>query len=683
MANRIQLRRGTAEQWAAANPILAQGEPGIESDTGKQKFGNGTSRWNSLTYASKGDRGPAGPVSDSQIAEQVTAPNSETRTALNATFGPDVQAAAAPMRAAYVAAQTREVLAPLAAAGVRMRPAALAAVGTSAPTYTDIIGMLSDGVRKVFTNSGFNASQIGVSTDGVTFTWGKNIAGGNGIATSLVETPGGEVLVSVKHRDNLPGKVWRSTGWNPATANAASWAATLTASGAAVHFDGRWCLTQRSVAPGWSARAGAIFVAEYGNHINEAATPTEAAIRAYMSEDDGATWATIFDARDHNVDTNVHIHGLAYDPWDDRVLITVGDNANAGVYYCNGEDLSGVTAADWSVISGTGGSSAKQATTVIPMAASLILLSDSPNSAIRSIPRYGYRGYAASQDLLSIATGGTAVIGAHAYQSSILGPLLMSVYSSASSGPPAIYATLDGKNISTVYSESSSITSGPGLTSVVGPDKNGKIWFNRNMSGSGSLVQGTYTQTDPATSGASTVETINATSAARWGLLGHTYPVHEAGSTTTALASGTLYVMKVTAEADAALGGRTVRLWQNTASSGLTLAKAAVFDASGVKLGSDSADQSASLNGSGTSTRNIAVGSFPIIKGNVYYIAFLVVGGAGPILVRTSNSGAANAGLSGADLLWSTNGTGLTDMPATITPASASSQPIAMWFGLL
>lgn len=50
MANRIQHRRDTAAAWAAANPILAAGEPAIESDTKKRKLGDGTTAWNSLGY---------------------------------------------------------------------------------------------------------------------------------------------------------------------------------------------------------------------------------------------------------------------------------------------------------------------------------------------------------------------------------------------------------------------------------------------------------------------------------------------------------------------------------------------------------------------------------------------------------------------------------------------------------
>ena len=50
MAVQIQLRRGTAAQWTSANPTLASGEIGIETDTKKEKVGDGTTAWNSLGY---------------------------------------------------------------------------------------------------------------------------------------------------------------------------------------------------------------------------------------------------------------------------------------------------------------------------------------------------------------------------------------------------------------------------------------------------------------------------------------------------------------------------------------------------------------------------------------------------------------------------------------------------------
>ena len=46
----MQQRRGTAAQWTAANPTLAAGEIGFETDTSKFKMGNGSSAWTALTY---------------------------------------------------------------------------------------------------------------------------------------------------------------------------------------------------------------------------------------------------------------------------------------------------------------------------------------------------------------------------------------------------------------------------------------------------------------------------------------------------------------------------------------------------------------------------------------------------------------------------------------------------------
>lgn len=52
MAVKIQFRRDTAAAWTAANPVLAAGELGLETDTTYYKIGNGSTAWNSLAYGS-------------------------------------------------------------------------------------------------------------------------------------------------------------------------------------------------------------------------------------------------------------------------------------------------------------------------------------------------------------------------------------------------------------------------------------------------------------------------------------------------------------------------------------------------------------------------------------------------------------------------------------------------------
>lgn len=51
MATKVQIRGDNAAVWVTVNPILAEREMGLEKDTKKFKFGDGTTAWNSLPYA--------------------------------------------------------------------------------------------------------------------------------------------------------------------------------------------------------------------------------------------------------------------------------------------------------------------------------------------------------------------------------------------------------------------------------------------------------------------------------------------------------------------------------------------------------------------------------------------------------------------------------------------------------
>ena len=75
MADKIQIRRDTAANWTSANPTLAQGELGLETDTSKIKAGTGSTAWTSLGYYTLGVSGvPAasitGTISQSQLAAE-------------------------------------------------------------------------------------------------------------------------------------------------------------------------------------------------------------------------------------------------------------------------------------------------------------------------------------------------------------------------------------------------------------------------------------------------------------------------------------------------------------------------------------------------------------------------------------------------------------------------------------
>ncbi len=69
MAVTIQMRRDTAAAWTSANPTLAQGELGLETDTTYYKIGNGSTAWTSLAYGSIQGAIPSSTVTSSMIVD--------------------------------------------------------------------------------------------------------------------------------------------------------------------------------------------------------------------------------------------------------------------------------------------------------------------------------------------------------------------------------------------------------------------------------------------------------------------------------------------------------------------------------------------------------------------------------------------------------------------------------------
>lgn len=85
----LQFRRGTAAQWAAASPVLASGEMGIETDTSKFKVGNGFTAWNSLPYGGiEGPTGPTGLKGDAGNTGPTGIPGAATNTGATGATGP-------------------------------------------------------------------------------------------------------------------------------------------------------------------------------------------------------------------------------------------------------------------------------------------------------------------------------------------------------------------------------------------------------------------------------------------------------------------------------------------------------------------------------------------------------------------------------------------------------------------
>jgi len=90
MASTIQIRRDTAANWTSANPILAQGELGLETDTLKVKAGDGSTAWTSASYLI--DTGGYAAYSDTTANFTGTLQNGGSNVVVDSDIGSTVQA---------------------------------------------------------------------------------------------------------------------------------------------------------------------------------------------------------------------------------------------------------------------------------------------------------------------------------------------------------------------------------------------------------------------------------------------------------------------------------------------------------------------------------------------------------------------------------------------------------------
>ncbi|MET7687975.1 glycosyl hydrolase family 28-related protein [Streptomyces sp. NPDC005483] len=143
----------------------------------------------------------------------------------------------------------------------------------------------------------------------------------------------------------------------------------------------------------------------------------------------------------------------------------------------------------------------------------------------------------------------------------------------------------------------------------------------------------------------------------------------------TAGTSGTLYLSAVYVPKYTTL---TKLIWgSNGAGSGATAGRnfVGLYNAAGTLLASVGVD--ARITGTGAFTETINVTATP----GLYWVAFLVTATTMPQIYRggTLSGGLHSANLSGASLRYATNGTGLTALPAPITPASNTATNLTYW----
>ena len=174
-----------------------------------------------------------------------------------------------------------------------------------------------------------NSGAIEETTDGVTWTKVHTLEGGT--FTFLRPLPDGEVLICFVPSDGSPRQIKKSVGYGT---EGMTFKTVINPTSPTVRFVAGWSYFQEG---------DRILIAEYGSKypsVDESEWPRY----VYYSNDCGDTFQPIFNLWDflqsHGVEqqNELHVHGVAYDKYWDRIWVTWGDNTN-GIAYSDDEGV--------------------------------------------------------------------------------------------------------------------------------------------------------------------------------------------------------------------------------------------------------------------------------------------------------------------------------------------------------
>lgn len=243
--------------------------------------------------------------------------------------------------------------------------------------------------------------------------------------------------------------------------------------------------------PSWSqSTAGpVVLLAEYGPKTGAdwAGNPVAAGENArhvYMSLDYGRTWETIFDlnrflttAHGHTHTDIQHLHGVAWDPYWDRIWLSWGDNMSGngsnGIAYSDDLGATWKTAHYWS-----GQNAPHQVVGILPMPKCVLFFGDMGPDVVR-IDRT--EGKHTGTYKTATAWESTAP-GKHLCQGfsriARLGddaPALAAFCAEGAAAPSFAVATMDGYSFTEIWRDPVNQTAGMGARSIIGPTLRGNV----------------------------------------------------------------------------------------------------------------------------------------------------------------------------------------------------------------
>jgi hypothetical protein len=189
---RIQVRRGLSSEWTTANPVLAAGEMGVETNTNLFKFGNGSTLWADLPYANNSDVAIS-EISQDAIAAALTLGSGLTKIYNDGSnkihINVDTGVVATTDFATQQATEKADAAIGIAEEYTDM---AIASVNNSLSEYVEVSDRgVANGVASLNSNSKIPVEQISLNNfDGVISTtdniYGDTITGNNIVSNNLL-----------------------------------------------------------------------------------------------------------------------------------------------------------------------------------------------------------------------------------------------------------------------------------------------------------------------------------------------------------------------------------------------------------------------------------------------------------------------------------------------------------------
>lgn len=289
----------------------------------------------------------------------------------------------------------------------------------------------------------------------------------------------GELLVFAQINATAMRKVYRSTGYGT---GAPSWSVVLNGSNPMVKFASSWGLSvhdnivlanEYGPKSGYTWSGGTQIIAEGKN-----------ARYTYLSLDYGKTWRRIFDLNDWltrkgRSTKGQHLHGVAWDPYWDRIWVNFGDNmsgaASNGIVF---SDDGGATWQEAHFFSGTNGT---QTVGILPLPKCVLFAGDVNPSGLLRISRSQNKIRSGHYNL-ELAYDAPSSLGMHLCQGICRvrwagdnAPAYFGFCPDVVSGPSFVIATYDGYNVAEVWRDSGPRPGGSGIRNVVGPTLRGNL----------------------------------------------------------------------------------------------------------------------------------------------------------------------------------------------------------------